>query len=73
MFMIRYQQNPPLNPISKSVIGVDGHPFEIDGVTYINLTMRTENKEIFVIEYEPVIVTSKIDMCINNMHGTFAT
>ena len=26
--------------------------------------MKTENKEIFVIKYEPVIVTSKIDMCI---------
>lgn len=26
--------------------------------------MRTENKEKFVIEYETVIVTSKIDMCI---------
>ena len=55
---------PPLNPISKSDIGVDGHPFEIDGVTYINLTMKTENKETFVIEYEPVIVTSKNNMCI---------
>ena len=55
---------PPLNLISKSGIGVDGNPFEIDGVTYINLTMKTENKEIFVIEYEPVIVTSKFDMCI---------
>ena len=26
--------------------------------------MRTENKEKFVIEYETVIVTAKIDMCI---------
>ena len=26
--------------------------------------MRTENKEKFVIEYETVIVTVKIDMCI---------
>ena len=26
--------------------------------------MRTENKEKFVIGYEPVIVTSKTDMCI---------
>ena len=55
---------PLLNPISKSSIGVDGHPFETDGVTFINLKMRTENKENFVIEYEPVIVTSKVYMCI---------
>ena len=33
-------------------------------VTYIKWAMRTENKEKFVIEYETVIVTSKIDMCI---------
>ena len=33
-------------------------------VTYIKWAMRTENKKKFVIEYETVIVTSKIDMCI---------
>ena len=54
----------PLNPISKSGIGVDGHPFEIDVVICINLKMRAKNKEKFVIEYEPVILTSKIDVCI---------
>ena len=58
---------PPLNPKSKSGIGVDGHPFEIDGVIYINLKMRAKNKEKFMIKYEPVILTSKIDMCISGM------
>ena len=48
----------PLNLISKSDIGVDGYPFEIDGVTYINLIMRNKNKEKLVLEYKPVIVTS---------------
>ena len=39
MSIICYQKNP-FRPISKSSIDADGHPFELDGVTCIYLTMR---------------------------------
>ena len=51
---------PRLNPISKSGIGVDGHPFEIDGVTYINLIKRTENEEKIMIENIKKILPRKL-------------
>ena len=53
----------PFNSISKSDIGVDGHPFEIDGVTYIHLIMKNKNKEKLVLEYKPVILPLKL-VCV---------
>ena len=46
--------------MQQSGIGVDGSVFNFDGVVYLNLKLLLVNGGEYVIEYEPVLVSSKV-------------
>ena len=54
-----WSSKPPLTPLAQSGQCVDGNPFNTDSTNYMNLVLKSENKE-----HESVIATSKIDTCI---------
>ena len=51
---------PPLQTINKSGTAVDGSLFKFDGIAYLNLIFPTEEGNQYTLEYEPVLVSSKV-------------
>ena len=62
------RNKPPLQPVLNSGIGVDSHKFLIDGIVYLNLKLVQTNGSTFAIEYEPVLVSSHINIPIYGMN-----
>ena len=56
----RLPQKPPLMPASRSGIGVSGEKFELDGVAHLNIRFYREDGSSYLLEYQPVLVSSKI-------------
>ena len=54
------ENKPPLNPVTQSGIGIDGHSFGFDGIVYLNLTFNVDDGEPYTLEYEPILVSSKV-------------
>ena len=51
---------PPLVNVTKSGIGIDGHQFDFDGLAYLNLTFQSEGKQIYTLEYEPILISKHV-------------
>ena len=47
----RLPQKPPLMPASRSVIGVSGEKFELDGVAHLNIRFYREDGSSYLLEY----------------------
>ena len=60
---------PPLIPLEKSGMGVDGHKFSLLGIVYLNLKLHQTDGTFYTIEYEPVLVSENIDTPIYGLHS----
>ena len=63
----RLPQKPPLMPASRSGIGISGEKFELDGVAHLNIRFYREDGSSYLLEYQPVLVSSKIKSNILGM------
>ena len=63
----RLPQKPPLMPASRSGIGISGEKFELDGVAHLNIRFYREDGSCYLLEYQPVLVSSKIKSNILGM------
>ena len=62
-------KKPPLCPINRCGVGVSNQKFKIDGVAHLNLALHGTSNEQFILNYEPVLVSSDIKMCIFGIHS----
>ena len=51
---------PPLQNIDKSGTAIDGSLFQFDGIAYLNLIFPNEEGNPYTLEYEPILVSSKV-------------
>ena len=51
---------PPLSSVSNAGISVSGENFEFDGVVYLNLKFKGVDGGDYTLEYQPVLVSSRI-------------
>ncbi len=55
---------PPLQPVQQAGVGITGTTFNFDGLVYINLGLEKSDGNTYTLEYEPVLVSSKINTSI---------
>ena len=60
----QFKVKPPLIPVNEAGVGVAGNRFEFDGVVYMNVNLVQEDGSYYLLEYEPLLVTSAVDSCI---------
>ena len=60
---------PPLIPVEKSGVGISEETFKIDGVAFTNLTFLRDNGTKFILEYQPILVSSEISSNIFGVHS----
>ena len=60
----QFKVKPPLVPVNEAGVGVAGNRFEFDGVVYMNVNLVQEDGSYYLLEYEPLLVTSAVDSCI---------
>ena len=58
---------PPLVPVNRSGIGISGETFRLDGVAYLNIKFLREDGTSYILEYQPVLVSSAISSNILGM------
>ena len=51
------QVKPPLITMKRSGIGITGAKFQFDGVVYLNLELQQTDGSLYILEYEPVLVS----------------
>ena len=57
---------PPIQEIKKSGTTVDGSRFSFEGIVYLNITFpqTPKSRDSYTLEYEPVLISSKVTTCI---------
>ena len=63
------QHKPPLAPVNKVGIGISGTSFQFDGAAHMNLKYKRLDDTSYLLEYEPVLVSSHITTCIFGIHS----
>ena len=58
---------PPLVPVNRGGIGISGETFRLDGVAYLNIKFLREDGTSYILEYQPVLVSSAISSNILGM------
>eukprot|EP00795_Rhopilema_esculentum_P006559 gene6559-12057_t len=58
---------PPLVPVNRSGIGISGETFRLDGVAYLNIKFLREDGTSYILEYQPVLVSSAISSNVLGM------
>ena len=61
---VALKEKPPMSSLNKSAIGTAQQKFRIDGVAHINLSIKVDEKTLF-INYEPVLISRDINKCIH--------
>ena len=64
--LLRYK--PPLTPVNKSGVTISGEEFQIEGVAFANIKFKCEDRSEFILEYEPILVSSQISSNLFGMH-----
>ena len=64
----QFKVKPPLVPVNEAAVGVAGNRLEFDGVVYTNVNLVQEDGSYYLLEYEPLLVTSAVDSCIFGIH-----
>ena len=59
---------PPLSAVNKVGMGISGRRFEFDGVCHMSLSFSRPDKSVYVLEYEPLLLSTKINTCIFGIH-----
>ena len=59
---------PPLLPVNRCGVGINNSKFQFDGVIYVNLQFTRQDNSVYGLQYEHVLVTSKIKQCIFGSH-----
>ena len=54
------QVKPPLIPMKRSGIGITENKFQFDGVVYLNLELQQTDGSLYILEYEPVLVSPSV-------------
>ena len=49
-------------------MGINNPKFQFYGIIYVNLQFRRQDNSVYDLQYEPVLVTSKIKQCIFGLH-----
>ena len=58
---------PPLVPVNRCGIGVPGEKFQFDGVAHLNIEFKREDGTTYTLQYQPLLVSSKITTNILGM------
>ena len=59
---------PPEIPLSKSGISVSGDTFKIESVAFVYFKFCRDDQTEYLLEYEPVLISSKISSDIFRVH-----
>ena len=51
---------PPLLPVNRCGVGINNSKFQFDGVIYVNLQFTRQDNSVYDLQYEPVLVTSRL-------------
>ena len=63
---LRYK--PPLTRVSKSGVTISGEKFQIEGVVFAKIKFKREDRSEFILEYEPILVSSQISSNLFGLH-----
>ena len=59
---------PPLLPVNRCGVGINNLKFQFDEVIYVNLQFTHQDNSVYDLQYEAVLVTSKIKHFISGLH-----
>ena len=62
------RNKPPEIPLNKSGISVSGDTFKIESVAFVNFKFCRDDQTEYLLEYEPVLISSKILSDIFRVH-----